>query len=68
MSDTSEERTGPAEPPPDPGDSLPAPGPPIPPRRHHSLVAEILGWLAFVLFVASVWSLRRRLDRPFRGR
>lgn len=27
------------------------------------LVAEVIGWLAFVLFVGSVWKVRQTLDR-----
>lgn len=28
-----------------------------------SLVAEVIGWLSFVLFVGMVWKLRQALDR-----
>ena len=27
------------------------------------LAAELIGWLAFVLFVGSVWKVRQTLDR-----
>jgi hypothetical protein len=27
------------------------------------LVTELIGWFAFVLFVGTVWKLRRALDR-----
>ena len=33
-----------------------------------SLRAEVTGWLAFFLFVAGVYELRRRLDRSARDR
>ena len=28
-----------------------------------SLAAEVVGWLAFVLFVGAVWKVRQTLDR-----
>lgn len=34
--------------------------------RPPGLRVEIAGWLAFILFVACVWMLREKLDRPYR--
>jgi hypothetical protein len=31
--------------------------------RSVPLVAELIGWLAFVAFVVSVWKVRQTLDR-----
>ncbi|HEV3095837.1 MAG TPA: hypothetical protein VG104_01710 [Candidatus Dormibacteraeota bacterium] len=33
-----------------------------------SLVTEVIGWLAFVLFVGAVWKLRQTIDRSDPGR
>jgi hypothetical protein len=30
------------------------------------LAAEVVGWLAFVLFVGAVWKVRQTLDRSHR--
>jgi len=31
--------------------------------RPPPLIAEVIGWLVFVLFVAAIWKLRQTLDR-----
>jgi len=31
--------------------------------RPASVVSELIGWLAFVLFVGAIWKLRQTLDR-----